>query len=222
MQVIRYYQQQANILDEELKKTMEPDFSDEETESIRVLYKALQQQYRSSMELAKNDLRIFDTLLDVSIMEDDDPRRDAKIAKYETAETEHVQARATLDDCIKLTMEMMKKIESFNKKKINDKVKRYNRGRCGRKAAMKWIKRRTKERDEIESDRQKVEQTIMSSITKLPPGFSAKINVRRSNKDGDTDEEEEKIPFEESSDDDDETQRIFTIRQNASHGGRGD
>ena len=121
---------------------MEPDFSDEETESIRVLYKALQQQYRSSMELAKNDLRIFDTLLDVSIMEDDDPRRDAKIAKYETAETEHVQARATLDDCIKLTMEMMKKIESFNKKKINDKVKRYNRGRCGRKAAMKWIKTR--------------------------------------------------------------------------------
>ena len=76
---------------------------------------------------------------------------------------------------------------------------------------MKWIKRRTKERDEIESDRQKVEQTIMSSITKLPPGFSAKINVRRSNEDGDTDEEEEEIPFEEYSDDDDETQRIFTI-----------
>ena len=31
MQVIRYYQQQANRLDDELQKTMEPDISDEET-----------------------------------------------------------------------------------------------------------------------------------------------------------------------------------------------
>ena len=42
MQVIKYYQQQYDRLEQELQKTMEPDISDEETEAIIVLYKAQQ------------------------------------------------------------------------------------------------------------------------------------------------------------------------------------
>ena len=42
MQVIKYYQQQYDRLEQELQKTMEPDISDEETETIIVLYKAQQ------------------------------------------------------------------------------------------------------------------------------------------------------------------------------------
>ena len=108
---------------------------------------------------------------------------------------------------------MMKKIESFNKKKICDKVKQHNKGRCGRKAAMKWIRRRLKAREELEKERKKIEESVMGTFTRLPPGFSAQIqSVRKSNEDGDTDEEEEEIPFEESSDEDEnDGQRIFTI-----------
>ena len=42
MQVIKYYQQQYDRLEQELQKTMEPDISNEETETIIVLYKAQQ------------------------------------------------------------------------------------------------------------------------------------------------------------------------------------
>ena len=50
MQVIKYYQQQYDKLEQEPQKTMEPDISDAETETIIVLYKALQQQYKLSIE----------------------------------------------------------------------------------------------------------------------------------------------------------------------------
>ena len=211
MQVIKYYQQQANRLDEELEKTMGPDISDEETETIQTMYKALKEQYLSSMELAKNDLRIFDTILDVSLMEENDPKREIKIAKYTAADREQEETRWKLDRCIKTTTEMMKKIESLNKKRINDKVKKYHKGRCGRKAAMKWINRRIRARDDEDKSREKVEETISKSIIKLPPGFSAQISVRRTSDDGLTDEEDE-MAFEESSGEDaDDSQRIFTI-----------
>ena len=42
MQVIKYYQQQYDRLEQELQKTMEPDISNKETETIIVLYKAQQ------------------------------------------------------------------------------------------------------------------------------------------------------------------------------------
>ena len=66
---------------------------------------------------------------------------------------------------------------------------------------------------EAEKERQKVEESLMSSIKCLPPGFSAQISsIRRSNEDRETDEEKMEIPFEDSSDkNNDESQRIFTI-----------
>ena len=83
-------------------------------------------------------------------MDEDDPKRETKIIKYETADKEQAEARTELEKCIKVTMKMMKKSESFNQNKINNKIKQYNKGRCGRKAALKWIKRRLEAREQVE------------------------------------------------------------------------
>ena len=47
--------------------------------------------------MAKNELRIFDTLLDVSLMDKKDPKRGTKITKYETADKEQAEARTESD-----------------------------------------------------------------------------------------------------------------------------